>query len=101
MPLGADGDGELLDLIPHPGGETPFESAVDSLRRTDTTRALEALPDRSRRVIVLRYGLGGNAALTLSEIGERLGLTRERIRQIETEALTRLNSLPEAQRLRS
>ena len=100
-PIGADGDGELLDLIPHPGGETQFESAVDSLRRTDLSRALEALPDRSRRVIVLRYGLDGNPALTLSEIGGRLGITRERVRQIENEALTRLNSLPEAQCLRS
>ena len=52
-------------------------------------------------MIVLRYGLDGNTALTLSEIGERLGITRERVRQIEKEALTRLNSLPEAQCLRS
>ncbi len=52
-------------------------------------------------MIELRYGLDGNTAATLGEIGGRLGITRERVRQIENEALTRLNTLPEAQRLRN
>jgi RNA polymerase sigma factor (sigma-70 family) len=56
---------------------------------------LQALPERHRHVVVLRYGLGDSDPKTLEDIGRRLGLTRERVRQIEVEALKRLATLHE------
>ena len=70
-----------------------------SLRREDIDRALESLPERERRVIELRFGLHGGQPRTLDEVGCTLGVTRERIRQIENTTLKTLASLPEAQRL--
>jgi RNA polymerase primary sigma factor len=66
-----------------------------NLRSEALRRALAALPQREREVVVMRYGLGGSEAQTLEEIGRRLGLTRERVRQIELESLRRLASLRE------
>jgi RNA polymerase primary sigma factor len=63
-------------------------------------KALEALPERERRVIELRYGLAGAEPLTLEEVGRTFGVTRERIRQIENNTLKKLKRLPEAQMLR-
>jgi RNA polymerase sigma factor (sigma-70 family) len=59
--------------------------------------ALRALTDRERQVVVLRYGLTDSEPKTLEEIGRRLGLTRERVRQIELESLRRLSTLREMQ----
>ena len=63
-------------------------------------RALDALPQREREVIEMRYGLKGSQARTLEEVGRAFGVTRERIRQIENNTLKKLEHLPEAQRLR-
>ena len=63
--------------------------------------ALDALSERERHVIELRYGLNGQRPRTLEEVGRTLGVTRERVRQIETMTLRRLESLPEAQSLRN
>jgi RNA polymerase primary sigma factor len=60
------------------------------LLRTQLSQALESLSDRERRVIELRYGLEDGCGLTLEEVGVELGLTRERIRQIQKEALAKL-----------
>ena len=62
--------------------------------------ALDALPDREREVIERRYGLSGQKARTLEEVGRAFGVTRERIRQIENNTLKKLEGLPEAQGLR-
>ena len=62
--------------------------------------ALEALPERERQVIVMRYGLNGGRPRTLEEVGRAFNVTRERIRQIENHTLKKLESLPEAQALR-
>ena len=64
------------------------------------TDALENLSHRERRVIELRYGLSGEHPCTLGEVGRTFNVTRERIRQIEKEALQKLQNLPEAQKLR-
>ena len=61
------------------------------------TAALLSLPERERSVLVLRYGLDDSEPKTLEEIGRRLGLTRERVRQIELESLRRLATLREMQ----
>ena len=69
-------------------------------QREDVQLVLGSLPERERQVIELRYGLNGHRAMTLEEVGRAFGVTRERIRQIETSTLKKLKLLPEAQRLR-
>ena len=75
----------------------PEERVETAMRSQALTIALRALPDRERHVLVLRYGLVDEDPKTLEEIGRRLGLTRERVRQIELESLRRLASLREMQ----
>jgi RNA polymerase primary sigma factor len=75
----------------------PEDSVELSLRSQALMTALHALPDRERHVLVLRYGLIDEEPKTLEEIGKRLGLTRERVRQIELESLRRLAGLREMQ----
>ena len=91
----SDGDDALLGDFVAGDGPTPDEVVETSLRSQVLADALRALPDRSRTVVVLRYGLGDADPKTLEEIGRRLGLTRERVRQIEVEALKRLATLHE------
>ena len=79
----------LGDFVPG-DGPLPEEQVEDSLRSQILAAALEALAERERQVLVLRYGLEDAEPKTLEEIGRRLGLTRERVRQIEVEALKRL-----------
>ena len=62
--------------------------------------ALQALPQREREVIEMRFGLTGKESRTLEEVGRAFGVTRERIRQIENNTLKKLEGLPEAQALR-
>jgi RNA polymerase primary sigma factor len=79
-------------------GPLPEEQVEDSLRSQTLATALGALGDRERQVLILRYGLDDSGEpRTLEEIGKRLGLTRERVRQIEVEALKRLAALHEMQ----
>jgi RNA polymerase primary sigma factor len=93
-PVGETDDAVLGDFVP---GEEPLpdELVEDSLRSQTLATALRSLPDRHRAVILLRYGLEDSEPKTLEEIGRRLGLTRERVRQIEVEALKRLATLHE------
>jgi len=99
-PIGDEEESELGDFVADDAAESPFESATESLQREDIQRALDALPERERQVIELRFGLRGHEPLTLEEVGRAFGVTRERIRQIETNTLKKLKQLPEAQRLR-
>jgi RNA polymerase primary sigma factor len=93
-PVGDMDDAVLGDFVPG-DGPLPDEVVEDSLRSQTLADALRALPDRHRLVVILRYGLDDADPKTLEEIGRRLGLTRERVRQIEVEALKRLASLHE------
>jgi RNA polymerase primary sigma factor len=99
-PIGEEEDSELGDFVEDETAESPFELASENLRRENVRRALEALPPREREVIEMRYGLTGQKARTLEEVGRAFGVTRERIRQIENNTLKKLEGLPEAQRLR-
>jgi RNA polymerase primary sigma factor len=99
-PIGEEEDSELGDFVEDEAAESPFERASENLRRENVRRALDALPPREREVIEMRYGLRGNKARTLEEVGRAFGVTRERIRQIENNTLKKLEGLPEAQRLR-
>src|SRR5207247_158280 len=100
-PVGEDGDAaELGHLIPDAGAESPFEAAADKLTRDRLQSALENLSYRERRIIELRWGLGDEQPRTLDEVGRLFGLTRERTRQVEDNALRKLASLAETQALR-
>jgi RNA polymerase primary sigma factor len=99
-PIGEEEESELGDFVEDEAAASPFDQASVNLRREDIQRALEALPDRERKVIELRFGLKGEHPRTLEEVGRAFGVTRERIRQIENNTLKKLEALPEAQRLR-
>jgi len=99
-PIGEEEDSELGDFVEDEGAASPFDEASVNLRHTDIMRALDALPDRERKVIELRFGLQGEQPRTLEEVGRTFGVTRERIRQIENNTLKKLEALPEAQALR-
>jgi RNA polymerase primary sigma factor len=99
-PIGENEDAKLGDLVEDELAESPFDVASISLRSEDIEHALAALPERERQVIELRFGFHGGQPRTLEEVGLSLGVTRERIRQIENTTLKTLASLPEAQRLR-
>jgi RNA polymerase primary sigma factor len=87
--VGSDDDGELGDLFGDPTADDPVEEAAESLRRQAVRRAIADLPERERRILELRYGFEGESE-TLENIGKELGLTRERVRQLEREAMALL-----------
>jgi len=89
QPVGADDGGELGDLFHDPTVADPSEQAADSLRRRAVHEALDTLPERERRLLQMRFGLDGDVA-SLESIGKELGITRERVRQLEQQALARL-----------
>src|SRR5881275_3243713 len=94
--VGADDEGELGDLFADRDAADPFEEAEESLRKQGVRRALVALPERERRILELRFGFEGEP-WTLEAIGHELDLTRERVRQLEGQALARLAALRELQ----
>jgi len=91
-PVDADGSSTLQDIVkdadPLPGG-----LAAALRARDDLAGLLADLPDQERTVVSLRFGLAGDGPLTLEAIGKRLGVTRERVRQVEDAALQRLRRL--------
>ena len=92
--VGADDEGELGDLFADREAADPFDEAEESLRKQGVRRALDALPERERRILELRFGFEGEP-WTLEAIGHELDLTRERVRQLEGQALARLAALRE------
>ncbi|MCE7938878.1 RNA polymerase subunit sigma [bacterium] len=99
-PVGDDRDSELGDFIEDDEFPAPPEAAAYELLCDEVETLLTALPPREARVLELRFGLLDGRTHTLKEVGEKFGVTRERIRQIETEALERLRLLGRASRLR-
>ena len=95
-PVGEDQEAKLGDLVEDESAESALDTAAVSLRRANVRRVLQALPERERGVIELRFGLRGTPPCTLEEVGRAFGVTRERIRQIENNTLKKLESLPEA-----
>jgi len=90
--VGADEEGELGDLFADREAPDPFDEAEESLRKQGVRKALDALPERERRILELRFGFEGDP-WTLEAIGAELGLTRERVRQLEAQALQRLAAI--------
>ncbi|MHB1810060.1 MAG: sigma-70 family RNA polymerase sigma factor, partial [Solirubrobacteraceae bacterium] len=99
-PTGEGEDSELGDFLEDVSVASPFDLASEALRRQSVVRVLASLSDREREVIEMRYGLAGERARTLDEVGRAFKITRERVRQIESRTLKKLQTLPEAQPLR-
>jgi RNA polymerase sigma factor (sigma-70 family) len=89
-PVGDDGDAQLGDFVPDDEISDPFVQVAELTRREEVVRAIRTLEEREQMVLVLRYGLDAQPPRTLSDVGDRLGITRERVRQIETRALGKL-----------
>ncbi len=89
-PLRDDGDAELGDIVEDRSAQSPFEVAATSMLPDEITRLLHPLDDREREILRLRFGLDRGEPRTLEEVGEYFNLTRERIRQIEARAMSKL-----------
>ena len=89
------GDTELGDLIPDENARDVTETVADTMRSETLGEALERLSPRTRRILELRFGLNGGEPMMLDAVGKEVGLTRERVRQIEVEALGQLAQMPE------
>ncbi len=99
-PVGEDDDSSFGDFLPDPSGEALDDTVASTLRHEALQEVLACLTHRERRVLELRYGLDGNPPRTLDEVGRAFHVTRERIRQIESQTLKKILSNPIAQRLR-
>jgi RNA polymerase primary sigma factor len=99
-PVGDEEDSKLGDFIEDLDADQPLDLVFKEIRREELFRVLDSLPARDRKVLELRYGLKGERPRTLEEVGDRFGVTRERIRQIEAKTLNRLKNYRAAQRLR-
>jgi RNA polymerase primary sigma factor len=92
MKIGKEENTELGDVLRDSSVRSPEDTALDSDLANEVERALAPLSDREREVLRLRYGLGTDREYTLEEIGRRLSVTRERVRQIESRALQKLRA---------
>jgi RNA polymerase primary sigma factor len=96
-PVG-DGESMVADLVEDEKSESPDGATADNARSAELTKAVERLNPRMQHVVVRRFGLDGLPPQTLEEVGADLGITRERVRQLETRALRELRSVaPELQ----
>ncbi len=91
-PIG-DGESSVADLIEDTHSAAPEQETSDRLRATELQEALSRLKPRQQKVLVERFGIGGGRPKTLEEVGSILGITRERVRQLETRALRELRSV--------
>jgi RNA polymerase primary sigma factor len=98
-PLGEEDDAAFGDLLPS-DAPAPEDVVHISLREEMLRRALGELPERERTVVEMRYGIAGSDPTPLREIGRQLGITPERVRQIESKALGRLGRMRELDALR-
>ncbi len=89
-PIGADGDTELADIVADLSAASPFDLVADAMLGAEIDKLLASLDEREREILRLRYGLDRGDPRTLEEVGSALNLTRERIRQIERTALSKL-----------
>jgi RNA polymerase primary sigma factor len=99
-PIGEEGDAHLGDFIEDRGALAPAEAAANQLLKEQVAAVLNSLTGRERRVLQLRFGLQNGRARTLEEVGKEFNVTRERIRQIEAEALRKLRHPSRSRKLR-
>jgi RNA polymerase primary sigma factor len=99
-PTTDEGDTELGDMIADRTSEDVTEAVAETLRSEALARALDRLTPRMRKIVELRYGLAGGDPMMLDAVGREVGLTRERVRQLEAEALRQLAGMPDVDVLR-
>jgi RNA polymerase primary sigma factor len=99
-PVGDEEESEFGHFLADETALAPDEAAETQLRKETLARVLETLSLRERRVLEMRYGLGGQHPCTLDEVGRTFNVTRERVRQIENQCLKKLQALAETQKLR-
>ncbi|MCC6436828.1 MAG: RNA polymerase sigma factor RpoD [Acidimicrobiales bacterium] len=99
-PVGEEDDSNLADFIADGGAEAPAEAAAKMMLGEAVLEALSGLSDREKQVVRLRFGLEDGQARTLEEVGKEFGVTRERIRQIESKTLAKLRHPLRSQKLR-
>ncbi len=99
-PIGEEEDSQLGDFIPDESAENPIETASSMMLKEDLKKILEGLTERERKVIEYRFGLIDNQPRTLEEVGRIFGVTRERIRQIESKTLKKLQHPNRSARLK-
>ena len=97
VPVGRDADKSLLDSIPDDNNLDPVELLQDDDMKAKIELWLDELTDKQREVVERRFGLNGHDVTTLEEVGQQIGVTRERVRQIQIEALKRLRKIMESQ----
>jgi len=100
MPTDDEGDSELGDFIEDGESFAPDEEVTASMLKELLAEILQDLPPREVRILQLRYGLVDGETYTLEEVGNKLGVTRERVRQIEAQALSRLRHPAHSRRLK-
>ncbi len=99
QPLNNDKEGRIEEMLADENLETPMEVAAQNMLQQELSQALNELPERERKILLLRYGLMDGKRRTLEEVGVAFGITRERTRQIEAEAMRRLRHPSVGQRL--
>jgi RNA polymerase primary sigma factor len=99
-PVGEEDDSHLSDFIEDHGAEAPAEAATRKLLNEAVLSALDELSERERQVVRLRFGLDDGQSRTLEEVGRQFGVTRERIRQIESKTLAKLRHPQHSEKLR-
>jgi RNA polymerase primary sigma factor len=101
QPVGPDGDGRVGEFLADDRLEGPLDAATQRMLHSELAEALEKLPERERTVLQLRYGLHDGKRRTLEEVGAAFGITRERTRQIEADAMRHLRAPEIGQHLRA
>jgi RNA polymerase primary sigma factor len=99
-PIGEDGDDELGSLIEDETSPSPVDTAESNLLRESLSEMMGALTPREARVLRMRFGFDGRPAMSLEEVGDKIGVTRERARQIVQQALRKLRHPRHTRRLR-
>jgi RNA polymerase primary sigma factor len=99
-PIGEEEDSQLGDFIEDEDATMPVEAVSEIMQKEELNMVLGTLTHRERKVIELRFGLKGEHPRTLEEVGQKFGVTRERIRQIEAKTLAKLKAYRDSQRLR-
>jgi len=100
-PVGTEEDSKLEDFIEDESGLSPHEATNHQLVKEAITEMLHHLTPRERKIVKMRFGLGDGVGHTLEEVGKEFGVTRERIRQIESKVLQKLRDHPAASRIKS
>jgi RNA polymerase primary sigma factor len=92
MPIGGDEETQLGHLVRDVSTRSPEEAAIRGELADEVERAMGPLNEREREVLRLRYGLGLDREMTLEEIGRRMSITRERVRQLEARAIAKMRA---------